>query len=738
LAISLLLAPLAVAPHADALTTTLSPNETVKKPPAGQFGSCTDFNLVGAASHWQATSDNADTSYYDHNRSCEQGSQPLKLGFPNFSLPAGAVKKSIRIWARGGPSDSASGTIPAMRGYLSKANVDWAFFGDPQPAGVITTVDVTDDASAWTPQTFAGTEVSLADITVAEINAAEWGAVSGFGEDADPTNDDAWTRVHELYLDVIYVPKPSVTVDGPTGSSSYQRPSVSWTPQLDSDGGSQTRFEAKVFTNAVVTGAGFDPSTSTASAQSGQIDSSAAAWQPNDPLADNNYHAYVRTAQTVNGAFHWSDWASRPFTINTTPPSPTITQPSAGEPTNDTTPSFSGTAGNANGDASDITLKIYAGSQATGSPVQTLTASRSGASWSVTPNTALAEGTYTAQAHQSNAAGNVGQSAEHTFVIDTTGPQTTIDSGPANGSTTNSANASFTFSSSESGSSFACQLDTGTWKPCSSPKSYSSLANGSHTFRVRASDPATNPDPTPAERTWAIDTTPPQTTITAGPSGTTQSDAATFNYTSSESGSSFKCSLDSTAPSSFSDCPASGKDYENLDNGPHTFRVFATDAVGNVDSTPALRSWTVDVPSHRCDDGTQAYDGSAGDAYVKVGAKPGSQGADVCYRFEQDGSDPVSGAFRVQGTGSPGTPSSDQDASSCATAPGNLVPPPHPIREGQLGDPNDPLQVPPYTPYRLDAYANATEAWVCIEVDDTKLRVILPSQPSVVTHHPDP
>jgi hypothetical protein len=30
------------------------------------------------------------------------------------------------------------------------------------------------------------------------------------------------------------------------------------------------------------------------------------------------------------------------------------------------------------------------------------------------------------------------------------------------------------------------------------------LSNGSHTFRVRATDPAGNTDPTPAERTWTV------------------------------------------------------------------------------------------------------------------------------------------------------------------------------------------------------------------------------------------
>ena len=85
---------------------------------------------------------------------------------------------------------------------------------------------------------------------------------------------------------------------------------------------------------------------------------------------------------------------------------------------------------------------------------------------------------------------------------DTTPPDTFIDSGPSG--TVDSAFATFTFSSNESGSTFRCRLDAGSFEACSSPKSYSGLANGSHTFEVAAVDPANNVDPTPASRTWTV------------------------------------------------------------------------------------------------------------------------------------------------------------------------------------------------------------------------------------------
>ena len=83
---------------------------------------------------------------------------------------------------------------------------------------------------------------------------------------------------------------------------------------------------------------------------------------------------------------------------------------------------------------------------------------------------------------------------------DTTPPETTIASGPSEGSTVTSSNVSFAFSSSESGSSFECSLDGSAFGSCSSPKSYSNLTDGSHTFSVRATDAARNTDATPASR----------------------------------------------------------------------------------------------------------------------------------------------------------------------------------------------------------------------------------------------
>src|SRR5918997_811110 len=61
-----------------------------------------------------------------------------------------------------------------------------------------------------------------------------------------------------------------------------------------------------------------------------------------------------------------------------------------------------------------------------------------------------------------------------------------------------SDSATFAFTSSKAGSTFRCSLDGSSFAGCASPKSYSGLSQGSHTFKVRAIDSAGTVDTTPA------------------------------------------------------------------------------------------------------------------------------------------------------------------------------------------------------------------------------------------------
>ncbi|MGH7357905.1 MAG: OmpL47-type beta-barrel domain-containing protein, partial [Candidatus Rokuibacteriota bacterium] len=173
--------------------------------------------------------------------------------------------------------------------------------------------------------------------------------------------------------------------------------------------------------------------------------------------------------------------------------------------------------------------------------------------------------------------------------VDLTTPQTTIDSAPADPSADDSP--SFAFSSSEAGVTFECRLDGGAWSACSSPESLAGLADGPHTFDVRATDAAGNVDPTPASHGWTVDTGAPQTTIDVAPSDPSNDDAPTLEFSADESGASFECRLDGGA---WTAC-TSPETLGGLTDGPHTFDVRATDGAGNTDGSPASHAWTVDT-----------------------------------------------------------------------------------------------------------------------------------------------
>ena len=203
--------------------------------------------------------------------------------------------------------------------------------------------------------------------------------------------------------------------------------------------------------------------------------------------------------------------------------------------------------------------------------------------------TALADGSHTFQVRAKDAAGNVdGSPASRTFSVDATEPETTINSGPANGSTSNNS-PSFAFSS-EAGATFECQLDGSTWATCTSPRAYTGLSGGQHTFSVRAKDTNGNQDSTPASRTFTVDATEPQTSFTLTPPALTKDTSVSYSF-SSEIGATFECKLDSGA---FAPC-TSPKQLTGLTPGSHTFSVRAKDTLGNVESTPASHTFTVDT-----------------------------------------------------------------------------------------------------------------------------------------------
>ncbi|MGH2965428.1 MAG: hypothetical protein ACRDMH_08605 [Solirubrobacterales bacterium] len=157
----------------------------------------------------------------------------------------------------------------------------------------------------------------------------------------------------------------------------------------------------------------------------------------------------------------------------------------------------------------------------------------------------LADGFHIFRVRSKDSFGNVDPTpASRRFIVDTTPPETMIDSGPEGA--TNDPTPSFAFESSEPGSSFECKLDAGSFASCSSAKTTSHLADGPHTFSVRATDRVGNTDPSPASprfsvRTATVSVSGLTLVVTAAPGAKdnieiTRPSASTLRVTDSPSG----------------------------------------------------------------------------------------------------------------------------------------------------------------------------------------------------------
>ena len=111
------------------------------------------------------------------------------------------------------------------------------------------------------------------------------------------------------------------------------------------------------------------------------------------------------------------------FTVNTSAPTVTLKQPKS--PSNNTTPSFTGTASDP---TEPVTVQIYAGATASGSVVSTATATGTGGTWtSGNASPALPNGQFTATATQKSSLGNpAGTSSAVTFTVNTASPTVTL------------------------------------------------------------------------------------------------------------------------------------------------------------------------------------------------------------------------------------------------------------------------------------------------------------------------
>jgi hypothetical protein len=204
--------------------------------------------------------------------------------------------------------------------------------------------------------------------------------------------------------------------------------------------------------------------------------------------------------------------------------------------------------------------------------------------------TALLDGSHTFEVRAVDSIGNVDATPDSfIWVVDTTAPDTTIATKPAN--PTSDATGDFTFTSNDITATFECNLDGAGFAACTTPLATAALAQGSHTLAVRAKDAAGNVDATPDSYTWVVDTIAPDTTIATKPTNPSSDTTGDFTFTSNDVTATFECNLDGAG---FVACTTPFATI-SLTGGSHTLAVRAKDAAGNVDATPDSYTWVVDV-----------------------------------------------------------------------------------------------------------------------------------------------
>jgi Bacterial Ig-like domain/Bacterial Ig-like domain (group 3) len=239
------------------------------------------------------------------------------------------------------------------------------------------------------------------------------------------------------------------------------------------------------------------------------------------PLASVGFSSASFTASTTNP--NNTITASPDFVA----PVVTITAPTGTISANK--PTFTGAAGTASGDQPTVTVKIYSGSTPTGTALQTLSANGASGTWSVLASATLPDGTYTAEATQTDTLANVGK-ADQTFTVDTVAPSLTLVN-PINNALTNVTATTFSGAAGTAtgdattvtvkvytGASvipanlvrtLSAPVSGGTWTVNAAPV----LTQGVYTVQATQSDSAVPANvATSAAHTFTLDTTKPTVT----------------------------------------------------------------------------------------------------------------------------------------------------------------------------------------------------------------------------------
>lgn len=263
-----------------------------------------NYTATGAANLHAALADNSDASFI---RKTNDGTSSCIIGFGTVALTASQRVKQVRLRVRAQTTTSSGRANYAFGTRVSGLNY---FAPSLAVRGLQATQDFTGPWQTVSPDGFAWDQ-SRIDALRVQVTDYRDGANRAF--------------TYELYLDVDVVNRPTLTVSAPTGTiTATAKPDVSWT-YSDVDGDGQAYYQIRVFTQAQYSATGFDPVSSAAVWDSGQVASSDSSTVIDEFLANGTHRAYVRAGKLLGTEIYYSSYEFSQFDVNLAPPpTPTL------------------------------------------------------------------------------------------------------------------------------------------------------------------------------------------------------------------------------------------------------------------------------------------------------------------------------------------------------------------------------------------------------------------------------
>jgi len=331
-------------------------------------------------------------------------------------------------------------------------------------------------------------------------------------------------------------------------------------------------------------------------------------------LDDGSHTVEVKATNNAGDTTGSANYATVTFTVDTVAPSVILTALTP-DPTNDPTPTFSGTATDTPSPIASVEYQVDSGEW---TPAQAVDRTFDSTSEVYTFTTAtLTDGLHTVWVRATDAAGNVSTLVSDAFTLDTTGPAVTLTAltpdPTANNTPTLNGIATDTYSIV---TSVEYRVDDEAWTAATpvdgafdtTSESYAfataTLADGSHTVEVKATDAVGNNATT--SDTFTVDTGVPSVILTPLSPDPTSNTTPTLSGTATDDTGTWIASVEYRADSgNWTAAEAVDGTFDTaseaytfttapLADGSHTVKVRATDAAGNV-STLASDTFTVDT-----------------------------------------------------------------------------------------------------------------------------------------------